>query len=90
MSLAKVVFPEPGGPQKIREGKESDFKSLTIIPFVPTRCVWPINSLKFFGRSVSASGICAMSELYPKLREILNVVKSTSWGIFWLQEQRLF
>ncbi len=58
--LARVVFPDPGGPQKIREGKiVLDNWELTIWlmkPLFPTKCSWPINSINFLGRRRSASG----------------------------------
>lgn len=53
---ASVVFPTPGGPHNIME----EIWSLSIISLRnfpgPTRCVWPIKSLKSLGRTRLAKG----------------------------------
>jgi len=65
MILARVVFPTPGGPQKIREGKLVFWflrRRLTI-PFFPTKCSCPINSSRLLGLKISAKGL-SISQLY--------------------------
>jgi len=53
---ASVVFPVPGGPQRISDG--SDFPAAMRASSLPgpRRCPWPANSSKVFGLIRSASG----------------------------------
>src|SRR3989344_2952091 len=54
--FAKVVLPTPGGPNKIKDSR--CFFAMAIsngFPF-PTKCLWPINSAKFLGLILNASG----------------------------------
>ena len=65
--LARVVFPDPGGPQKTIDGKKPDWArefvflealiKFLIIPLFPTRCLCPTNSDNFLGLSLSAKGV---------------------------------
>ena len=54
---AKVVFPTPGGPQKIMEGILLFFNAFLIGPFSPTKCSCPIKSFRFKGLIRSANGV---------------------------------
>ena len=54
---AKVVFPVPGGPQKIREFRVSFSNIFLMVPFFPVKCSCPRTSSKVFGRSFSAKGM---------------------------------
>src|SRR5258708_5804418 len=57
-TFASVVFPQPGGPQRIME-ETTPFSIMRRIGFpLPTRCSCPINSSIVFGRSFSAKGVC--------------------------------
>jgi len=62
--LAKVVFPDPGGPQKISDGKKifllDGVRSLPIIPSLPTKFFCPTKSFKVLGRIISGRGILAI------------------------------
>ncbi len=59
MIRARVVFPEPGGPQRISD-VSSSFSICTRSGLPgPTRCSWPRNSSSVCGRIRSASGVCA-------------------------------
>src|SRR3989344_7610438 len=69
IKCARVDLPDPGGPQKMSEGKFCEAISLVIIPFSPTRCDCPINSGKLFGRSCSASGANCIRLLYRNIPE---------------------
>lgn len=53
---ARVVLPEPGGPQKMREGIFWFFKRLLIKPWGPRRWGWPTKSAIFLGLRSSAKG----------------------------------
>ena len=56
MTLARVVLPTPGGPQKIMEGMRSDSTiRLKTLPS-PIRCCWPMISSRLCGLSLAASG----------------------------------
>ena len=61
MTFASVVFPTPGGPQKIIDGT----LSFAIIPRrtfpSPIKCPWPATSSRVRGRSRSASGVASSS-----------------------------
>ena len=54
---AKVVFPVPGGPQRIKELSVSFSIILRIVPVFPVKCSCPKTSSKFCGRIFSASGM---------------------------------
>ena len=54
---AKVVFPVPGGPQKIRELSVSFSSIFRMVPFLPVRCSCPKTSSRVFGLNFSAKGI---------------------------------
>ena len=56
MMRPKVVFPVPGGPQKMRA--ENPPRSISALkgPWGPKRCRWPTTSERSLGRSLSASG----------------------------------
>src|SRR5699024_11887072 len=57
IKLASVVFPTPGGPQKIIEGGSPDaIASKSGFPG-ERRCSCPTTSAKVFGRAKSASGV---------------------------------
>ena len=56
MSLATVVLPVPGGPQKIIERGASPSAIRRNGPLSPRRWSWPMTSASDFGRSLSASG----------------------------------
>src|SRR5699024_6819370 len=60
--LARVVFPTPGGPQKIMEEIWSfSISCRRIFPF-PSRCSWPAKSSRESGRSLVARGAdCPLS-----------------------------
>ena len=63
MILARVVFPTPGGPQKIMDEIWSlSISCRRIFPF-PTRCSCPAKSSSESGRSLLASGVIAL--LFP-------------------------
>lgn len=53
---ARVVFPTPGGPHKIKENK--CFSSMAILKGIPspTRCCWPTKSSSESGRILEARG----------------------------------
>ena len=56
MRRARVVFPEPGGPQKIML-PGSPLSSMTLSAFPgPRRCRWPRNSSRVAGRILAARG----------------------------------
>ena len=56
MILARVVFPTPGGPQKIMDEIWSlSISRLSTFPF-PSRWVWPTNSSSVLGLSLAARG----------------------------------
>ena len=66
MILAKVVFPLPGGPQRIRDGKKPCLpagwfvyfalsKSFLITPFSPARCFCPTKPDRVEGLNFSAN-----------------------------------
>ena len=56
MMRASVVFPTPGGPQKIREGTRSpSMRRRSTFPS-PRSCSWPANSSSVRGRMRLASG----------------------------------
>ncbi|EKD67208.1 MAG: hypothetical protein ACD_48C00541G0003 [uncultured bacterium] len=59
---ASVVFPHPGGPQKIIDGKKLEESIFRITPDFPTRCSCPTTSSRFFGRRISASGRASFIE----------------------------
>src|ERR1044072_9026043 len=55
---ASVVFPVPGAPHKINDGKAPPpASSLRRMRPSPTRCVWPTNSANERGRMRSARGV---------------------------------
>ena len=56
MMRARVVFPEPGGPQKIMETTTSFWISLRRGLPSPIKCSCPTNSSSVVGRTRSASG----------------------------------
>src|SRR5579871_6022777 len=56
MRRATVVFPLPGGPQKIIEPSVGDSSNRVSAPFGPVRCSWPETSARVCGRRRSASG----------------------------------
>ncbi len=53
---ARVVFPDPGGPQNTNEGRNWEARSFRNIPSGPTRCACPTTSSSDLGRRSSASG----------------------------------
>src|SRR5687767_13872849 len=56
MILARVVLPEPGGPQKMQEPTSPRrIKSPSAFPG-PSKCSCPRNWSKFFGRMRAANG----------------------------------
>src|ERR687892_128724 len=55
-NLASVVFPTPGGPQKIMDRSCFPSAILRKIRPGPVNCSWPTNSSKVFGRMRSANG----------------------------------
>src|SRR5262249_33862457 len=56
MSLASVVLPTPGGPQRIIEcGLPASKARRNGLPG-PSRCCWPTTSARTLGRIASASG----------------------------------
>jgi hypothetical protein len=55
--LAKVVFPTPGGPQKIMDGITPDSMALRSTAVFPMRCSWPMYSSSELGRKRSANGV---------------------------------
>src|SRR5690606_22791842 len=64
---AKVVFPTPGGPQKIMEGRLPLLITVLNIPSGPTKCSWPVTSSHIIGLTLSANGDCAFTiSLYLK------------------------
>jgi hypothetical protein len=56
ISLARVVFPVPGGPQKIIERIFPPSTIRLTTPDFPIRWSCPTNSAKFLGRILSARG----------------------------------
>ena len=54
---AKVVFPVPGGPHKMRELSVSFSSILRMVPLFPVRCSCPKTSSSVLGLSFSAKGI---------------------------------
>ena len=54
---AKVVFPVPGGPHKMRELSVSFSSILRMVPLSPVRCSCPKTSSSVLGLSFSAKGI---------------------------------
>lgn len=54
---AMVVFPTPGGPQRIMEGIRPCSITLRKMLPLPVRCSWPIKSSSVEGRSLSAKGM---------------------------------
>lgn len=70
ITLAKVVLPHPGGPQKIRDGKNPVsllvLRSFVINPLVPTKCFCPTNFFSDFGLSSSASGMLFINTFYAE------------------------
>ena len=56
MMRASVVFPVPGGPQKISEGTRSAAMARRRNPPGPTTFSWPATSSRVRGRMRSASG----------------------------------
>src|SRR6059036_2442238 len=56
MMRASVVFPDPGGPQKMQDATSPRrIKSPSGLPG-PSSCSWPRNSSRVFGRIRAASG----------------------------------
>src|SRR5689334_20790016 len=53
---ARVVFPQPGGPQRRRERGAFFFMLCPMSPLSPKRCSWPTTSSKRVGLSRSAKG----------------------------------
>jgi len=51
-----VVFPTPGGPQKIMLGMFPLSIALRSTAPSPTKCFWPVYSSSVFGRILSANG----------------------------------
>jgi len=59
MTWARVVFPQPGGPQKINDERLSVSIMLRRMRPSPSRCSWPVNSAILRGRIRSARGAAA-------------------------------
>ena len=57
MIRARVVFPTPGGPQKIMEETRSWSMSCRSTLPSPSRCSWPTNSSRVLGRMRVARGV---------------------------------
>src|SRR5690606_24385896 len=56
-----VVFPTPGGPQRIMEGTVPDLMALYKNESGEDKCSWPIRSSKWTGRILSAKGVWFIS-----------------------------
>src|SRR5512137_1669599 len=56
MSIARDVFPVPGGPQKMSDGISPCARAMRRILPSPRRCDWPTNSSRLRGRIRSAKG----------------------------------
>ena len=56
MSWAMVVFPVPGGPQRITDDNRSAWISARSGRPAPRRCSWPTTSSSEVGRRRAASG----------------------------------
>ena len=61
MAWASVVFPVPGGPQRITDDSRSASTSVRSGCPSPSRCSCPTMSSRFRGRSRAASGALAAS-----------------------------
>ncbi len=61
ISLASVVLPTPGGPQRIIECGLPDANATASGLPGPSRCRCPITSATVFGRSLSASGAAGLA-----------------------------
>ena len=85
-SMASMVLPDPGGPQKIIEVNWSVSIIFRIMPFFPVKFSWPTNSSNFFGLILSAKGFCgSIKQFYPEeipkfLRNDYYVVLSAGWA----------
>src|SRR4029079_12805389 len=63
MIRARVVFPAPGGPQKMSDGTRSAAMARARNPDSPTTFPWPTTSSRVRGRIRSASGEPAPGEI---------------------------
>ena len=67
-SLASVVLPTPGGPQRMNEGTLPVSMNLRNTPCGPTRCSCPMYSSKVRGRNLSANGMLLCIKFYLPLQ----------------------
>lgn len=67
MTLARLVFPHPGGPQRRIEGSRPASMNFLICFPSPIRCACQTRSLKFSGRRREARGVISFSK-----REIME------------------
>lgn len=82
---ASVVFPVPGGPQKISDFKVSFSIIFRMVPFSPVRCSCPKTSSKVLGLNFSASGI-----FWFKVASLVFKVKKSQISNFKFQIKKLF
>ena len=64
ITWARLVFPQPGGPQKIMLGTLSFSRLLRNRLCSPRILFWPKNSSRFLGRNLSASGWSISQNLF--------------------------
>ena len=72
MISAKVVFPVPGGPQKMRELSVSFSIILLMVPDFPVRCSCPRTSSRDLGRRISARGVLFINQKYKVFANLFN------------------
>jgi spermidine synthase len=70
-----VVLPDPGGPQKIRDGKKSLLLSnLFITPPFPTKSSCPTKFFNVLGRSSSGRGIFVILTVYHQIKAETSII----------------
>src|SRR3990172_7615753 len=74
MTLARVVLPLPGGPQRIIEGSRPPSIAFLSTRPSPTRCFWPTNSFSVDGLIRVASGAPALdADSFPPEADWSNI-----------------